>query len=180
MEVPIMKKIISILLTAVLLLSFVSCEKNGEGKSAERENMTKCTVKVDPEVSSKKVSVSLWYPTDAGIEMAEGEEESMIFFTDMEDDYEIIFELFADNTFADIRDYASIYEQMTIGGREGYLYDEGDILIYYIYLGSTGEEDVYFEADLYSLFDESTDLRAVFASEEVQAILNSIEYKGSK
>lgn len=66
------------------------------------------------------------------------------------------------------------------GGRESYLYDEGDILVYYIYLGSTGEEDVYFEADLYGLSEESVDLRAVFASEEVGAIMNSIECKGVK
>lgn len=168
-----MKKIISILLAAIMLSSFVSCKKDEE--TADRENMTKCTVKVGSDISA-----TLWYPNDSGIEMAEGEEESVVFFTDMEDDYEIIFELFADNTFADVRDYASIYEQMTIGGRESYLYDEGDILVYYIYLGSTGEEDVYFEADLYGLFDESTDLRAVFASKEVQAIMNSIECKGVK
>lgn len=59
-EVHITKKIIFFLLATVLLSSFVSCKKDGE--TADRENMTKCTVKVGPEVG-----VTMWYPNDAGI-----------------------------------------------------------------------------------------------------------------
>jgi len=106
----------------------------------------------------------------------------MGFFTDEEDGYEMILELYADSdTDIDYFRNSDYYEKTKLGNHESFLIAEDGLYVYYVFLGTLGDETVYLELDVYTLHDDSgVDLDAVMASEEVLEIMESIEYKEVK
>jgi len=171
-----MKKLISIAAVLALLLTGASCAK-GENN----EGMEQAGIKVESQ-SGKNISASMWYPDDAGLVFYEGEYDSMGFFTDEEDGYEMILELYADSdTDIDYFRNSDYYEKTKLGNHESFLIAEDGLYVYYVFLGTLGDETVYLELDVYTLHDDSgVDLDAVMASEEVLEIMESIEYKEVK
>lgn len=173
-----MKKLISLATAIVLLVFLASCSKDDGVADVSREGMEKISIEV--ESSSGNVIASMWYPTDTGIVFYEGEYESTAFFTDETDGYEMIVELYADNAtdFDYLRNDGSLYKPTTLGKYESFLREDEGFLVYYVVLGTKGEETVYLELDVYTLYDDPMpDLIAVMASEEIMAIVDSIEYK---
>ena len=178
MEGLIMKKLISLAAALALLVSCPACSKEGgagnDGAAANRDGMEKISIEV--ESSSGDVTASMWYPTDTGIVYYDGDYESMAFFTDETDGYEIMVEVYADNG-TDCDYLGESYSKTTLGKYSSYMREEDELFICYVILGTKGEETVYLEMDVYPLYDASVDLNAVMASDEIMAIVDSIEYK---
>ena len=173
-----MKKLISLAAALALLALCPACSKEGgsgnDGAAAvSREGMEKISIEV--ESSSGNVTASMWYPTDTGIVYYDGDYESTAFFTDETDGYEIMVEVYADNG-TDFDYLGESYSKTTLGKYSSYMREEDELLICYVLLGTKGEETFYLEMDVYPLYD-TVDLNAVMASEEIMAIVDSIEYK---
>jgi len=162
-----MKKIVLFVLMFTFLFSIVSCGGGGG-----------ITIKAESELG-KKVSAEIVCPGDVGIVYSEGDDKSCAYFTDEEDCYELIIEIIADSytDYDYFRTDSEIYTATRLGTYESFLRDEGDILIYYIPLGTLGDELVYLEVNVYSLaYDSSVDLKSVMASAEISELISSISH----
>ena len=171
-----MKKLLAIVLAAVLLLSLVAC---GGGAKFSKT----ITLKYDDDEQTH-YEVKLGYPDAAKLSGADMDSNCTI--TNEDKDYEIYAVLIADTTYKDNKDYAKenyeLFKEGKFGGFDGYSYKEGDYTYrVLVNLGATEYENVtlYLDFDIGSAKrDLSKTAEQIFQNGDVQSIINSFEFLG--
>jgi len=174
-----MKKILSVLLLAIMLLSLTSC---GEKLST----VTLTEICDEDETLSATVTVGYGSTTVLDKSDLDGEDEAQLI--NEEKDFDIELYLYFDEGYDTYKYYASEeegYKEVKYSGYEGYMYpfDEHEYEIC-LKVADEGDYQVFlfaYVAPASQLIDtETTDMEAIFNQKEVQEILNSIKYVGTE
>lgn len=170
-----MKKILSILLIGIMLLSLTAC---GGGNTVTLTQLC-------DDIESLSATVTVGYKDDAVLYQSDDDEAELV---NEEKDFSMEFYLYFDDDIYYYEDDAKeqdTYKEVKYSGFEGYMY-QCDEFEYEICLrvGKQDEQDVYlfaYVAPGTDLIDtETTDMEAIFNQKDVQDILNSIKFKGIK
>ena len=169
---------IVVLATTVALSTGCSGSKNG---SKEDKNTKTITIKKEFDNVDYHV-VTLKHDKSIKIETEEGQYGYII--KNEKADYEMNISIFEDTTYDDNKDYAKEneegYKEQKIGKYKGYSYaDSEEEQEVYLLLKDKENEDIYLSIDIASISGDSKGTK-LLASEEVQNLLKSIEYKGTE
>ena len=168
-----MKKLLSIILAGLMVLSLTAC--GGGGKTVAMTQVC------DDETMNATVTVGYkdgTTPSETGADEAE--------LINEEKDFSVEFYLYFDNGldyFVDDAKTQETYKEVKYSGFDGYMYqcDDYEYEIC-LYLDEKDDYDVYlfaYVAPGSELIDtETTDMEKIFNQKEVQDILNSVKYKG--
>lgn len=172
-----MKKLLSVILALTLVLSLAACGGGGN-------TVTLTQVCGGDETISATATVGY-----SGSTVAEEYSEDQADLLNEEKDFSMEFYMFFDDSYESYKWAASEsgegYKEVQYSGYEGYmqLYDEFEYEVC-LKLADEGDYQAYlfaYVAPGSDLIDtETTDIEAIFNQQEVQDILNSIKYKGTK
>jgi len=174
-----MKKLLSMFLAGFMALSLTAC--GGGGSS-----LTLTQVCDDDETITATVNVGYGGSTVLDDSTLFGEDEAQLL--NEEKNFSMEFYMYFDDTYEDYKTDAEGcegYQEVKYSGYEGYmyLYDEFE---YEICLKLADENDcqvilfAYVAPESQLIDTETTDMEQIFNQKEVQDILNSIKYKGTK
>ena len=178
-----MKKILSVLLVGVMILSLTACGGNG-GNSGSSVTLTQ----ICDEDETLSAAVTVGYGDEMVLDKSKLDEDSEAQLINEEKNLDVELYLYFDDNYDGYKSDASEedgYKEVKYSGYEGYMYpcddyeyevclkvaDEGDYQVFlFAYVAPYSE-----------LIDtETTNIEEIFNSKEVQNILNSIKYKGTK
>ncbi len=175
-----MKKFLAVILAGLFTLSITSC---GGGGNA----VTLTQVCDNDETISATATVGYSGSTTVDESLLTGEDEAELL--NEEKNFSVEFYLFFDDGYESYKWAASEsgegYKEVKYSGYEGYmqLYDEYE---YEVCLKLADEDDnqaylfAYVAPGTDLIDTETTDMEAIFNQPEVQEILNSVKYKGTK
>ena len=174
-----MKKILSVLLTGIMILSLTAC---GGGGNANTLILTQ----ICDEDETISASVTVGYGDSMVLDKSKLDEDSEAQLINEEKNLDVELYLYFDDNYDGYKSDASEedgYKEVKYSGYEGYMYpcddyeyevclkvaDEGDYQVYLFAYVAPGSD----------LIDtETTDIEAIFNQQKVQDILNSVKYKG--
>ena len=183
-----MKKLVtSILLIVLLIAGLFILTGCGTEKTKTPEGI-KETILIDNDYNNDgtKVSLDLYYPENAGIEVEE-EYEGCKVLTDKEDNYEITIRFKADSTYTDNKKYDSerykdSYKEFKIGEYNAYSYEGHRCITVVPLFEEINEHEIRhatIEIDVVSQAgNEDSGIDFFENNEEVKSIINSLTYNG--
>lgn len=169
-----MKKLLSIILAGLLVLSLAACGGGGPAVTITQVCEDDETMSATVTVGYKDGTTPSETETDEAELVNEEKDFSMEFYLYFNDDL---------HYYVDDAKEQETYKEVKYSGFDGYMYqcDDYEYEIC-LYVGKQDEQDVYlfaYVAPGSDLIDtETCDMEKIFNQKEVQDILNSVKYKG--